>query len=511
MAKRRLTMRKIKEIVRLKRELGLSDRQVARSLKISHSTVRTYLIRLEQAELDRDKIKEMSEGEIVSLLFPEKQKRKRHRSEPDWEKYDKELTKKGITRMLLWDEYLEDNPEGYSYSQFCELYRQWVKAQDKPVMRQPAKAGEKVQVDYAGLTMPVVDPHTGEIHKVEIFVGVVGASGLIYTEAHWNQSLTHWTQAHVRMFNFFGGVPEIIVPDNLKTGVTSPCYYEPDMNPTYHELAEHYGVAVIPTRVRKPRDKGLVENAVQQVERWVLAPLRKEKFFGLHDLNRAMREQLEKLNDRKRSDNGCSRRELFEELDKRELRPLPQRPFEYTEVKYAKVHIDYHVTFNKHHYSVPYKHCRKKVLVRATEYVVEVFYQQRRIACHPRHDKHGFSTLKEHMPENHRWYLEWSPERFLKWAGKYGKRTQAFIAGVLNSRRHPQQAYRSCLGILNLGKTYSAEHLELACDLALKMETYSYKAVKNILKNKKDMLDEVVISQKEPISHKHVRGKNYYN
>jgi len=510
MAKRKLTMRKIKEIVRLKKELGLSDRQVARSLKISHSTVRSYLKRIEIAGLKWPAIKEMSEEEIMSLLFPRKGKRKHQRSGPDWQQIDKELKKKGVTRLLLWQEYLEENPEGYSYSQFCELYKQWVKEQDKPVLRRSAKAGEKIEVDYAGLTMRVIDPLTGEVHKVEIFVGVIGASGLIYAEAHWKQSLAHWTQAHVRMFNFFGGVPEIIVPDNLKAGVTSPCNYEPDTNPTYHELAEHYGVAVVPARARKPRDKGLGENAVQQVERWVLAPLRNQKFFGLHELNQAMRELLKRLNNRKRSDNGYSRQELFEELDKPELRPLPERPFEYTEVKYAKVHIDYHVTYKKHHYSVPYTYCRKKVLIRAGEYVVEVYYQQRRIACHPRIDKYGYSTLKEHMPENHRWYLEWSPDRFVKWAGKYGKNTQTLISLVLGSRKHPQQAFRSCLGILNLGKTHGAEHLELACDLALKTETYSYKAVKHILKNKMDVLNEA-ISQKEPLSHKHVRGKNYYN
>jgi len=510
MAKRKLTMRKIKEIIRLKKELGLSDRQVARSLKISHSTVPSYLKRIEVSGLEWSAIKEMSEEEIMTKLFPDKQKRKQQRSEPDWQKVDKELSKKGVTRMLVWQEYLEENPEGYSYSQFCELYSRWVKKQDKPVLRQPAKAGEKVQVDYAGLTMQIIDPHTGEIHKAEIFVGVIGASGLIYTEAHWNQSLAHWTQAHVRMFNFFGGVPEIIIPDNLKAGVTSPCYYEPDTNPTYHELAEHYGVAVIPARVRRPRDKGLAENAVLQVERWVLAPLRNQKFFSLYDLNQAMRELLKRLNQRKRSDNGYSRQELFEELDKPELRPLPERPFEYTEVKYAKVHIDYHVTYKKHHYSVPYAYCRKKVLIRATEHILEIYHQYRRIASHPRYDKYGYSTLKEHMPDNHRWYLEWSPDRFLKWAGKYGESTQALISLVLNSRRHPQQAYRSCLGIMKLGETHSAERLEQSCDLALKMETYSYKAIKNILKNKMGMLDEE-ISQKEPVSHKHVRGKNYYN
>jgi len=510
MAKRRLTMRKIREIMRLKKELGLSDRQVARSLKISHSTVRSYQKRIELAGLTWPMLKEMSEEEILSSLFPQKQKPKSQRAEPGWRKIDKDLRKKGVTRMLLWQEYLEEYPAGYSYSQFCELYIRWLKQQDKPVLRQVAKAGEKVQVDYAGLTAQISDPETGEKHKAEIFVGVIGAGGLIYTEAHWKQNLAHWTQAHVRMFNYFGGVPEIVVPDNLKAAVTRACYYEPDTNPTYHELAVHYGVAVIPARKCKPRDKALAENAVLQVERWVLAPLRNQKFFSLYELNQAMRRLLEKLNQRKRSDNDLSRQEMFEELDKPELRPLPEHLFEYTEVKYAKVHIDYHVTFKKHHYSVPYTYTRKKVLIRATENVVEVYFQHRRIACHSRHDKYGFSTQKEHMPANHRQYLEWSPERFLTWAEKYGENTRSLISSVLSSRRHPQQAYRSCLGILKFGDKYSHEHLELACGLAVEVEAYSYKAVKHILNNKKDMLDEA-ISQKEPVSHEHVRGSNYYN
>ncbi|MBI9045040.1 MAG: IS21 family transposase [Anaerolineaceae bacterium] len=517
MAKRRLTVRKIKEIIRLKKDLNLSDRQVGRSLNISHSTVKEYMKRVEMADLSYAASKEMSEAEINAKVFPQKKKNKQ-RATPDWQKIEKELAKKGVTRMLLWQEYIEENPEGYQYSQFCDLYKQWVKAQDKPEMRHPAKAGERVQVDYTGLTMQIIDPQTGEIHKVEIFVGVIGASGLIYTEAHWKQSLTYWTQAHVRMFNFFGGVPEIIVPDNLKAGVKSPNYYEPDINPTYHELAEHYGVAVIPARVRKPQDKGLVENAVQQVERWVLAPLRNKKFFSLNELNQSIKELLEKLNNRKRSDNGVSRRELFEKLDRAELRTLPDYPFEYSEIKYTKVHIDYHVTFKKHHYSVPFKYCRKKVLIRATEKLIEIYSQdpndkpcQRvRIASHPRIDQFGYSTQNIHMPANHRSYLEWSPERFIKWARKYGESTEALISGALESRKHPQQAFRNCLGILNLAKAHGEEYLELACKMALITEIYSYKAIKHILENKKDMLVEEP-TEKEPLKHKHVRGNQYYN
>ena len=250
--------------------------------------------------------------------------------------------------MLLWQEYLEEHPDGYGYSQFCERFRRWAGEQETPVMRKPKKAGEEVEVDYAGLTMPIIDPHTGEINQAEIFVGVLGASGLIYTEAHSSQSLPNWVRAHVRMFEFFGGVPRIIRPDNLKAGVSKPNFYEPDLNPTYHELAVHYGTAVIPTRVAKPRDKGLGENAVQQVERWVLAPLRKQRFFSVDELNQAMRPHLAWLNDRQLTGQAQSRRELFEQIEKDALQPLPDYRFDYLEVKQAKVHIDYHVSFKKH-------------------------------------------------------------------------------------------------------------------------------------------------------------------
>ncbi|MDY6868209.1 MAG: IS21 family transposase [Chloroflexota bacterium] len=287
MAQRRLTLRKTKEVLRLKWGLGLSARQVGASLNISHSTVGDYLKRAERAGLDWTQAEDLSETEITARLFPP-QKPKQKRPEPDWSEVKKDLQQKGVTRMLLWQEYLAEHPDGYSYSQFCYQFRQWQEAAEETTMRKPKKAGEEVEVDYAGLTVTVTNPETGETHEMQIFVGVLGASGYIYCEAHRSQSLPNWVRAHIRMFEFFGGVPEIVRPDNLKAGVKSPCFYEPDLNPTYHELAQHYHTAVIPTRVAKPKDKGLGENAVQQVERWVLAPLRKERFYSLHDLNQAM-------------------------------------------------------------------------------------------------------------------------------------------------------------------------------------------------------------------------------
>jgi transposase len=513
MAQRRLTLRKIKEILRLKWGLGLSARQVAASLRISHSTVGEYLKRAEQAGLDWAQVESMSEAAITEQLFPPK-KANRTRAEPDWTQVDIELQRKGVTRMLLWQEYLEEYPDGYSYSQFCERYRAWQKSAEKTTMRKPKKAGEEVEVDYAGLTVPVTNPKTGETHEMQIFVGVLGASGYIYCEAHRSQNLPNWVRAHIHMFEFYGGVPKIVRSDNLKAGVTKPCFYEPDINPTYHELAQHYHLAVIPTRVAKPTDKGLGENAVQQVERWVLAPLRKQRFFSLYDLNQALQKRLKWLNDRCLFQQAHSRKTLFEANEKNALQPLPPYPFEFLEVKRVKVNIDYHVTFKNHQYSVPHTYAHQAVEIRASERLVEIFPMGRkaptdRIACHVRCDHQpGYSTQASHMPDNHRWKLEWSPDRFTSWARKTGPHTEAFIKKLLVTRQHPEQSYRACLGVFNLSKKHHPKTMEAACQLALEHDLISYRAVKNLLATKKDMLEsgEKVYSQ----THEHIRGQNYY-
>jgi len=509
MAQRILTLRKIKEILRMKWVLGLSDRQVAASLNIAHSTVGEYLKRAERAGLNWEQVQALEETELKTRMFPAKPSGTKKRPEPDWQEMAKELKQKGVTRMLLWQEYLAEHPDGYGYSQFCERFRRWAGEQKAPVMRKPKKVGEEVEVDYTGMTMPIIDPQSGEITQAEVFVGVLGASGLIYAEAHASQALPNWVRAHVRMFEFFGGVPRIIRPDNLKAGVSKANFYEPDLNPTYHELAVHYGSAVVPTRVAKPKDKALGENAVLQVERWVLAPLRKQRFFSIHELNQAMQTQLAWLNDRQLTGRTQSRRELFEQIEKQALQPLPAHPFEYLEVKHAKVHLDYHVSFKKHFYSVPHQYTRKTVLIRASERLVEIYSDQKRIACHVRCDHSGYSTEKEHLPANHRWYLDWSPERFTHWASQVGPQTESLIRKALISRRHPEQAYRSCLGILKLANTFGKDRLEAACAVALKTDVVSYKAIKRILETKKDALE--ARSQPEPIAHEHIRGQNYYN
>ena len=380
------------------------------------------------------------------------------------------------------------------------------------MMRQHHKGGEKLFVDYAGQTMEVVDPETGEIREAQIFVATLGASSYTYAEAHWSQDLPNWIGAHVRALSFLGGVPELLVPDNLKAGVTKANLYEPDLNPTYREFARHYQVAVVPTRVRSPKDKSKVEVGVQVVERWILAPLRDRKFIGLADANQAIRGQLEVINGREMKHLGQSRLELFAELDQPVLAPLPVQPYEFARWKRVRVHIDYHVAFETHFYSVPYTLTGKEVDLRATEKAVEIFYQRRRVASHPRSTAKGrYSTHSVHMPAEHRFYSAWSPERFLRWAAEMGEQTSELISRALNTGRHPEQAYRTCLGILGLAKRFSAERLEAAARRANAAGIRSYKGMNNILKNQLDQLPLETTPQPPLPAHENIRGKDYYN
>jgi len=511
MAQERLTMRKIREVLRLKWECKLSNRAIARSCSISPSTVGEYLRRAQEAGLSWPLPADMGEDALFELLFPKAPPfSSRVIPCPDWSLIHTELRKKSVTLRLLWVEYREAHPDGYGYSQFCALYREWAKHL-KPSMRLSHKGGEKVFVDYAGQTVPIVDPHTGEVHQAQVFIGVLGASNYTYAEAHESQELPNWIGAHVRMFAFFGGVPEIVVPDNLKAGVKNPCRYEPDLNPTYQDLAQHYGTAVIPTRVRKPKDKAKAEVGVQVVERWILARLRNRTFFSLADLNQAIRELLDELNPRRMEHLGRSRRELFEELDQPALKPLPEQPYEFATWKKARVNIDYHVEFAKHYYSVPYTLIHEEVYVRATPSTIEIFFNNRRVASHRRSNSRGrHTTFSEHMPPAHQKVLEWSPERFTRWAQSIGPYTAQVVQALLDSRKHPQQAYRSCLGLLRLGSRYGEERLEAACRRALPAGIHSYKGVKNILDAKLDQVEPEEPSTVVPDTHENIRGQSYY-
>ena len=512
MAQGSLSMRKIEEILRLKYQVRLSHRAIAKSCAVSTSTVSEYVTHAKAAGLSWPLPEGISDEQLEALLFPDRGSVSGGRiPQPDWKYIQKELKRKGVTLSLLWVEYRQEHAEGYGYSQFCLRYRQWVNQLD-PVMRQKHKAGEKLFVDYAGQTVKVVNPQTGEIREAQVFVATLGASNYTYAEAHWQQDLPNWIGAHVRALEFLGGVPELLVPDNLKAGVTSPNLYEPDLNLTYLDLACHYGIAVVPARVKTPRDKAKVEVGVQVVERWILARLRDRHFFSLFELNQAILKLLFELNRREMKHLGQSRLEIFETLDKPALAPLPEKPYEFALWKRARVHIDYHVCFEKHYYSVPYTLIGKQVDTRATENTVEIFYQRQRVASHRRSEVKGrYSTLNEHMPPAHTYYSQWSPERFLHWAEEIGGQTTELISRVLDSRRHPQQAYRTCLGILGLAKCYPSLRLEAACSRANIAGIRSYKGVLNILKNKLDQY-ELNPAAFEPLPpHTNIRGENYYH
>ena len=432
---------------------------------------------------------------------------------PDWAEIHKELKRKGVTLFLLWQEYKEVHPAGYQYSRFCDLYRAWAGTVDLP-MRQNHKAGEKLFVDYAGQTMPVVDPKSGEIREAQIFVAVSGASNYTYAEATWTSAKggPDWIASHVRAFAFMGGIHELVIPDNLLSGVSKACRYEPDANPTYQEMASFYGTAIMPARVRKPKDKAKVEAGVLGVERQILARLRHHTFFSLAELNEAMAVLLTEYNQRPFQKLPGSRRSLFESVDKPALKPLPDQPYEYAEWKKATVNIDYHIELEGHYYSVPYQLVKQKVDVRWTNRTVECFHNGRRVASHLRSDIKGrHTTLSEHMPKTHQQYAEWTPERLVRWASKSGDATKGVVEQVLASRPHPQQGFRSCLGIMRLGKQYGFDRLEAACARALIINATSYKSIASILNSG---LDKRPSPQERPplpaIEYDNVRGAQYY-
>lgn len=513
MPRGRVSMRKIKEILRLRWAAGLGVRQIARSCNLSHSTVSDYLARAQAAGLSWPLPEHLDDAALENLLFrPKGRVRGRTYPEPDFAYIHRELRRKGMTLHQLWLEYKQEHPDGYQYSRFCELYQEWHKGLDV-VLRQTHRAGEKVFVDYAGQTIPVIDPVTGNVVPAYLFAAVLGASNYTYAEATLSQDLLSWISAHIHAFEFFGGVPRIIVPDNTKTAVSSPCRYEPDLNPTYQEMAAHYGAVVIPARPRKPRDKAKVETGIQVAERWILARLRDRQFFGLASLNEAIREGLHELNERPfQKLEGC-RRTLFETLDKPALLPLPPVRYEFAVWKKARVNIDYHIEVEHNYYSVPYQLVRQEVDVRLTAGTVEVFHRGRRVATHARlHGRGAFSTDPQHRPAAHQRYLEWSPSRLVSWAEGIGPHTARLVAALLETRPHPEQGYRSCLGILSLSKRYPTDRLEAACRRALAMGAIAYRHVKSILEKGLDRLPPESESDRPPIlpRHENLRGPGYY-
>ena len=509
----RLTMRKIREVFRLKFDCDISNRQIAKSCKIARSTVAEYLFRFQQAALSWPLAQDIDDNQLEQLLYPQLPTLPPHeRPLPGWSYLHQQLRQKSVTLMLLWQEYKEIHPQGYQYSQFCHRYRQWA-AKIDPVMRQEHRAGEKLFVDYAGQTIPVYDLHTNQMREAQIFVAVLGASNYTYAEATWTQSLPDWIGSHSRAFAFFGGVPKVVVPDNLKSAVSKASFYDPDINPTYLDLVNHYGTVVIPARVRRPKDKAKVETGVQIVERWILARLRNRQFFSLRQLNQAIAKLLEDLNNKPFQKLPGSRKSAFESMDRPALNPLPSQPYQFAEWKKATVNVDYHIEVHRHYYSVPHTLIKKKIDVRITTNTIECFYKSKRVASHIRsHHKGRHSTVKEHMPKSHQKWAEWTPDRFIRWAGKIGPHTQSLIENVLNSRAHPQQGFRSCLGILRLAKSYGDDRLEAACRRAVAIGGTSYRSVQSILKHnldQKPLPDQSCADQL--IKHINIRGAAYYH
>lgn len=511
MAARRLPMRKIRETLRLMWLLGLGARETARACSLSHSTVLAYVRRAREAELSWEEVAAMDSGTLEGRLFPLVPPGT-SRSLPDWEAVHREIRRPGVTLQLLWEEYKEAHPEdGYQYSRYCALYRAWRGKLDVS-MRQSHKAGEKLFVDYCGPTVRVKDAQTGESREAQIFVAVLGASNYTYAEATWTQSLPDWIGSHVRAFSFLGGVPSILVPDNLKSGVSSPCRYEPVLNPTYRDLAVHYETAVIPARVRKPKDKAKVEAGVLLVERWILARLRHREFFSLRELNAAIRELLEWLNDRPFKKLEGTRRSQFEALDRPALQPLPREVFELSDWHRVRVGPDYHVELSGHYYSVPYTLVGQELEIRSTTSSVECLHRDRRVACHVRSGVKGESTtLLEHMPRQHRHFADWTPQRLVRWSQEVGPCTAAVVEEILSSRPHPLQGFHSCLGLHRLAQRYGPQRLEAACDRALQIGGVSYKTICSILQRG---LDRTPLRPEAPppppISHENVRGAEYY-
>ena len=511
-------MRKIREVLRLKLECGLSHRQVSRSCRLAHGTVGEYVLRASAAGLDWEKVQGLDDEALERLLFPGQVKGAVvERPLPEWAAIHRELRRKGVTLALLWQEYRQGEPSGLQYSRGCELYQAWRKGLSLS-MRQVHRAGEKMFVDYCGPTVGVVDRATGEVREASIFVAVLGASSYTYAEATFGQGLESWIGSHVRAFEFFNGSSELVVPDNLRSGVTRACRYDPDVNATYHKLAEHYGVAVVPARPYKPRDKAKAEAGVLVVERWVLARLRNRIFFNLAELNAEIARLVAKLNERVMRVVGVSRRELYETVDRPALRPLPAERFELCEWRRARVHIDYHVLVADHYYSVPYQLVSREVEVRLAATTVELFAKGVRVAAHPRSFRKGqFTTVPEHMPAGHRAYAAWTPERLVRWATHSGPSVAKMVTAIMQSRAHPQQGFRACLGLLGLEKRFGRDRLEAACARALALGATKLRSVRSILDTE---LDRQPLPGRDPGSsdqppgpvtdHPNIRGAEYY-
>jgi len=512
----RIAMRQAREIFRLIAAEQLSVREAARRTGKAPSTVRAVLGRFRAAGLSWPLPEELGDAGLEERLYGKGGAKPgpARRTEPDWASIHRELKRKHVTLSILWEEYIAQQPDGLRYSRFCELYRTFA-AKLPVVMRQTHVAGEKLFVDYAGDTVPVVvDRLTGEWRPAQIFVAVLGASSLSYAEATWTQSLPDWIAAHARALEAIGGVPKLLVPDNTKVAVIKACFYDPQVQRTYAAFAEHYDTGILPARPRKPRDKAKVESCVLIVERYLLGRLRHRTFYGLAELNQAIREMLADINGHRPLRRlGVTRQQLFEELDRPALKPLPAEPYVYTEWRVRRAGLDYHVEVEDHYYSVPYRFAKDELEVRLTARTVEVFRKGERVAAHIRNSgNHRHTTIAEHMPSSHRHFADWSIERIRREASAVGGSTGILCELILEERRHPEQGFRACLGIVRLAKSFGRERVEAACLRALEIGARSYGSVKSILDNKLDRQAGPKRAADGPaILHANIRGPRYYN
>ena len=498
---------RVKAVLYLKLDENLSNRDIARRLNVGAATISDILGKFRTLDCGWPLPEHASDQWLHQSLYPD---RKAGRIKPDYGLMDIELRRKGVTKLLLWEEYQANYPDAcYSYSQFCDNYREW-KSQQKRSMRFTHKAGEKLFIDFCGPTLPIVNPGTGEVRNAQVFVAVLGASNYTFAIATENQKLESWLEAHVAMFAFFGGVPQLLVPDNLKSAVTRACRFEPQLNTAYQSLANHYGCAVMPARPLKPKDKAKAENAVLIVERWIMAKLRHQVFHTLSGLNVAIRAILHELNQKPFQRLPGNRQTLFESLDKPELAPLPTTPWEYTEIHIARVGIDYHVLYKDHFYSVPHLFVGKSVEIQASKRLIRIYYQRECIAQHMRSDrKGGFTCVDEHMPANHQ-HQKWSPGRLKNWAKQIGPSTLEVTDAILQSKPHPEQGYRACLGLLNLAKKYGESRLEQACRRAIDIGNPCRASVKSLLHTHLDNAPKVDDVETPNLTHHNIRGPKYY-
>ncbi|MBV9375742.1 MAG: IS21 family transposase [Alphaproteobacteria bacterium] len=504
-------MRKIGDVLRLRAD-GLSKRKIAASLSIGVTTAGEIIRRVRRAGLSWPLPENLSDEALERVVYPPTPvTAKDRRPQPDWAAVHRELRRPGVTLQLTWEEYREAYPDGYGYSRYCDLYRSW-EQRLSPTMRQLHVAGERTFVDYGGTTLEVVDGTTGEVRECQLFVAVLGASSFTFAEATFSQRLFDWIGSHVRAFAFFGGVTAQTVSDNLRSGVSKACFYEPAVNRTYSEMAAHYGTAIVPARPGKPRDKAKVEVAVQVATRWIVAKLRNRRFFSLSELNAAISELTTQLDARVTRHLGTSRRALFDEIERPALKPLPVEPYVYAEWKQCKVGFDYHVEVEHHYYSVPHTLLRETVWVRVAAQTVEVFHRGNRVAVHLRASSdRRHTTIREHMPSSHRRYADWTPERIRRQAGEIGRNTAALVEIIMRERPHPEQGFRASVGIIRLAKSYGRERLEAACGRALEIGARSYTSVNSILRSNLDAKRPAAATDGPSIGHSNIRGPGYFH